>query len=135
MNYTSSFITVAEDCKADVAKVPKPRGKSKTVAEIQYGMLAEHPFTYTQEDVLFESWFRRQDLEVSEGEREALRDEFFAKDQPCLRTSPLTRSHGWGLVFDEDGRVALCAMESSDYQAHLDDDSLKKIPAMRSKRA
>lgn len=136
MNYLKSFIAVAEDCKVTEAKVPQARGNSKTVAEIQYEMIGEHPFEYTQEDVLFESWLRRQDLEdPSPDEVAALREQFFAKDQPCLRTSPLTRTHGWGLVFDDDGGVALCAMESPDYQKYLESGDLKVIKAMRSKRA
>jgi hypothetical protein len=98
-------------------------------------MLSEHPFTYTQEDVLFESWFARQGLEVGDDEKAELRKQFFAKDQPCLRTSPLTRTHGWGLVFDEQGRVALCGMDSPDYAKHLESGDLKVIKAMRSKRA
>jgi hypothetical protein len=135
MNYVGTFIEVAEDCKVDHGKVPAPRGSSKTVAEIQYEMLSEHPFTYTQEDVLFESWFARQALEVSEEEKADLRAQFFSKEQPCLRTSPLTRTHGWGMVFDKEGRVALCAMDSPEYASYAKSDDLKVIKALRSKRA
>lgn len=135
MNYTGTFIAVAEDCKVDHGKVPAPRGSSKTVAEIQYEMLVDNPYTFTQEDVLFESWFARQDLEVSDSEKEELRRQFFAKEQPCLRTSPLTRTHGWGLVFDPDGKVALCAMDSPEYSSYLASEDHKVIKAMRSKRA
>ncbi|MBS4753250.1 hypothetical protein KG112_10600 [Nocardioides sp. zg-ZUI104] len=135
MNYTGTFIAVAEDCKVEYGKVPAPRGSSKTVAEIQYEMLIDQPYTHTQEDVLFESWFARQDLEVSEIEKAELRTQFFAKDQPCLRTSPLTRTHGWGMVFDADGKIALCAMDSEDYPRYLESEDLKVIKAMRSKRA
>jgi hypothetical protein len=135
MNYTTAFISVAEDCKTDVAKVPQPRGNSQTIAQIQYEMISEHPFEYTQEDVLFESWFRRQDTDgVSASEKAAMRDEFFSKEQPCLRTSPLTRTHGWGMVFDDDGRVALCPIESDEYADYLSSRDLKVIPALRSKR-
>ena len=135
MNYTGTFIAVAEDCKVDYGKVPASRGSSKTVAEIQYEMLLKHPFAYTQEDVLFESWFARQDLEVSDQEKAELRKQFFAKEQPCLRTSPLTRTHGWGMVFDKEGRVALCAMDSPEYSGYLESSDLKVLKAMRSKRA
>lgn len=135
MNYRTTFIAVADDCKADHGKVPVPRGSSRTVAEIQYEMLAEQPYTFTQEDVLFESWFARQGLEVTEEEQAELRAQFFAKDQPCLRTSPLARSHGWGLVFDAEGRIALCAVDSAEYAAHLASGELTVLRAMRSKRA
>ncbi|WP_194837281.1 DUF6157 family protein [Nocardia sp. XZ_19_369] len=135
MNYMGTFIAVADDCKVDYGKTPVPRGSSRSVAQIQYEMLSEHPFTYTQEDVLFESWFARQDLEVSEAEKADLREQFFSKEQPCLRTSPLTRTHGWGLVFDEEGRIALCAKDSPEYGKYLESEELKVIKALRSKRA
>lgn len=135
MNYVGTFIAVAEDCKVDYGKEPASRGSSKTVAEIQFEMLRDHPFTYTQEDVLFESWFARQDLEVTAKEKAELRKQFFSKEQPCLRTSPLTRTHGWGMVFDKDGKVALCAMDSPEYAKYLKSPDLKVIKAMRGKRA
>nr|WP_269329315.1 DUF6157 family protein [Kineosporia babensis] len=131
----SSFISVAEDSKATEASVPPARGTGRTVAQIQYELLRDEPYAHTQEDVLFASWFERQGMEnVSGAEMAQLRAEFFAKDQPCLRTSPLARTYGWGLVFDEKGGVALCAMESPEYQELLHSD-LKQIKAMRSKRA
>jgi hypothetical protein len=135
MNYVGTFIAVAEDCKVDHGKVPAGRGSAKTVAEIQYEMISENPFVFTQEDVLFESWFARQNLEVSDAEKAELRAQFFAKEQPCLRTSPLTRTHGWGMVFDEEGRVALCAMDSPDYAKYLESGDHKVIKALRTKRA
>jgi hypothetical protein len=135
MNYVETFIAVAEDCKADRGKVPVPRGSAKTVAEIQYEMLSANPFTYTQEDVLFESWFARQGLDISEKQRAELHAEFFAKEQPCLRTSPLTRTHGWGMVFDQQGRIALVARDASEYADHLTSGRHKVLKAMRSKRA
>lgn len=135
MNYISTFIAVAEDCKVDHGKVPVARGPGRTVAQIQYEMLSEHPFRYTQEDVLFESWLARQEPAVRDGERAELRARFFSKDQPCLRTSPLARTHGWGLVCDAEGRIALCAVDSPEYRAHLESGDLKVIRAMRAKRA
>ncbi|GAA4976463.1 DUF6157 family protein [Actinoplanes utahensis] len=134
MNYISTFIAVAEDCKVGHGKVPAGRGPGRTVAQIQYEMLSTHPFTYTQEDVLFESWFARQGLDVDDAEKAELRAAFFSKDQPCLRTSPLARTHGWGLICDAEGRIALCAIDSPDYRGHLEAGDLKVIKAMRTKR-
>ncbi|MEV0897113.1 DUF6157 family protein [Actinoplanes sp. NPDC049802] len=135
MNYHGTFIAVSDDCRADHAKVPVARGSGRTVAQIQYEMLSAHPFTYTQEDVLFESWFARQGLAAGDDEKAELRAAFLAKDQPCLRTSPLARTHGWGLLFDADGRIALVAKDSPEYSAHLASDDHKVIKAMRAKRA
>ena len=140
-NYFDTFIAVAEDCPAAESKVPQPRGKSKTVAQYQYEMLSQ-AFAYTQEEVLFDVWLARQGdagklavESLATDEIDALREAFFAKGQPCLRASPLTKTHGWGVIFDADGKAALCAVESDEYQAHLGDPDLRVLNAMRSKRA
>jgi hypothetical protein len=117
---------------------PSHEGKA-TVAGLQYQMLAGHPFVHTQEDVLFGSWLQRQDLPKapSKVERARLREEFFSKPQPCLRASPLPKKFGWGLLFDEQGRVALCPMESAEYR-RLAGGREKKVlvlKAMRTSRA
>jgi len=136
-DYFDTFITVAEDCKTDVAKVPQPRGSKKTVAEVQFEMLSE-PFAHTMEDVLFHTWFDRSDhadADLAADELKALRDEYFSTGRACLRASPLTKTHGWGVVFDSEGRAALAASESDEYQQHLNNPDLTILPAMRSKRA
>ncbi len=137
-NYFETFIAVAEDCKVEQAKVPEPRGGKPTVAMMQYEMLSK-PFEHTQEEVLFEVWLARQDnldaTALAEDELVAMREQFFAKGQPCLRASPLTKTHGWGVIFDADGKAALVAMESPDYNKHLNNPNLEVLKAMRSKRA
>lgn len=140
-NYYDTFISVAPDFDGDVAKVPQPRGKRETVAQMQYRMLSEAPFEHTQEDVLFDIWLARQQQAgsiaetLADDEVASLRIEFFAKGQACLRASPLTKTHGWGVLFDSEGRAALVAMESDDYARHAADDQLTQLAAMRSKRA
>lgn len=135
MNYVNTFIAVAQDCKATSGKIPPSRGSSETVAQIQYRMIAGSPYLYTQEDILFESWFARQKLSTTEDEKNKLRDEFFKKDQPCLRTSPLTRTYGWGIVFDAAGRAALCSVDSEEYQQFEESDAYTTVKALRTKRA
>lgn len=140
-NYYDTFIAVAEDCPVAEAKVPQPRGKSKTVAMMQFEMLHDHPFEHTQEEVLFQVWLARQvasgaiDEHLADDEVAGLKDQFFAKGQPCLRASPLTKTHGWGVIFDSDGRAAICPVESDQYQAHISNGDLRQLKAMRSKRA
>ncbi len=134
--YYDTFITVAPDFAGEVAKVPQPRGSKKTVAEMQYEMLIDAPFEHTQEDVLFDVWLARQDRgELADDEVQALRDEYFSKGQACLRASPLTKSHGWGVLFDAQGHAALVAVESNEYEQHAANADLTVVPAMRSKRA
>ena len=135
MNYFQTLIAVADDCPVTKSVVPVDRGAKKTVAVLQYEMLAGSPYVYTQEDVLFNTWFRRQALpDKSEAEVAQLRAEFFAKPQACLRSSPLPKKYGWGLIFDQEGRVALCPMESKEYQELLAGDKVKVLKALRSSR-
>lgn len=134
--YFDTFITVAPDFTGSEAKIPSPRGSSKTVAEMQYEMLIDEPFVHTQEDVLFTVWLQRQERDnLADDEVAALRDEYFSTGQACLRASPLTKTHGWGVVFDASGRAALCAYDSPEYERYRDDPDLDIKPAMRSKRA
>ncbi|MGG4032980.1 DUF6157 family protein [Paenibacillus cisolokensis] len=134
-NYYRTLIAVADDCPLRASKVPEGRGGKKSIAQIQYEMLAGHPYEYTQEDVLFHTWLERQDIPKSESDIAGLRAAFFSKPQACLRTSPLAKKYGWGLVFDEQGRIALCPMESAQYRDLLDGGKVKVVKAMRSKRA
>lgn len=134
--YYDTFIAVAPDYGGATAKEPVPRGAKKTIAQLQYEMLIEAPFVHTQEDVLFKVWFDRQDFdELADDEIEALRTDYFATGRACLRASPLTKSHGWGVAFDSQGRAALMAMETADYARWSQDPAIKVVSAMRSKRA
>ncbi|GAA3134469.1 DUF6157 family protein [Planomonospora alba] len=116
LNYYDTLIAVAEDCPVDRAVVPP--GGGKTVAAVQFAMLAENPGALTQEDVLFETWLRRQEGlgEPSGAERAELRERFFAGPRACLRASPLPKRYGWGLLFDARGRITLCPVESEEYR-------------------
>ena len=138
MNYYQTLIAVADDCPVRQSVVPIQRGDNLTIAVLQYGMIAGNPYTYTQEDVLFQTWLQRQDMpkDPSEAELAHLREGFFAKPQACLRSSPLPKQYGWGLLFDPKGRVALCPMESTEYKNILSRKSgrVKILKAMRSKR-
>lgn len=132
--YYDTFIAVAPDYDGESGRVPAARAKP-TVAQMQYDMLIDAPFTYTQEDVLFTIWLERQALgDLSADEIATLRVEFFAKGQACMRASPLTKTHGWGVVFDSDGKAAIVAAGSAEYEDHLHDPSLHVVHAMRSSR-
>ncbi|MDQ4133215.1 MAG: DUF6157 family protein [Actinomycetota bacterium] len=116
LNYYDTLIAVADDCPVDHAVVPTERGGKPSVAVLQYRMLSGRPHVVTQEDVLFETWVARQQSVVEPSDRSRLRQEFFAKPQACLRSSPLPKRYGWGFLFDGQGRVALLVMESAEYQ-------------------
>ncbi len=131
-NYTNTLIQVADDCPAASGQAP-PASTPGTVAALQYALIAEHPYAYTSDDVLFEVYALRRGID--DAAKPAEREAFFAKDQPCLRSSPLGKRYGWGIHHDEQGRIALVAVGSSEYDALASDPSLTRVKAMRSRRA
>lgn len=136
MSYRNTLITVAGDCPATSATPPPLREEKPSAARLQYEMFHEHPYELTHDEVLFESKLRARrvpDEELSSN-REELWQEFFGKDQACMRASDLGKRYGWGIHFDTDGRGALVAMESEEYQRLLNDEAVVKRPAMRSSR-
>lgn len=133
MNYYDTFIEVAEDCPVSVAAVPRPKRDTKAVPFLQYEMIANHPYRYTQEDVLFEVFAERSG--IADENKPAERMQFFSKDQACLRASALGKRYGWGIHNNEDGKVALYAIESDDYKRFVSDNDINHVKAMRSKRA
>lgn len=132
-NYYETFIEVAEDCPTEFAEVPRSKGETKSVPILQYEMIAGHPYRYTQEDVLFEVHALRK--QIPEAQKQAEREKFFSKPQACLRTSSLGKRYGWGIHHNAEGKLALFAVESGEYQGFLDDPSIKRVKAMRSSRA
>ncbi len=133
MGYVSTFIAIAEDCRATGGEAPPAKA---TVAATQYAMLTAEPGHWTQEDVLLasSSGVRGRD-DVSEEELDRLRAEYFAEPRACLRASPLPKSFGWGLYYDAEGRITLYAVDSAEYRRLSADPSLTQLSAMRSKRA
>ena len=55
------IVVVALDCPTDEAVAPPPGRRGPSVAEVQHAMLTAEPFRWTENEVLFESWWRRQD--------------------------------------------------------------------------
>lgn len=132
-NYRNTFIEVAPDSPVDGPEEPPARATAPTVAELQYRLIAENPYRYTSDDVLFTVHAERAG--IPETEREAARAAFFAKDQACLRASPLPKRYGWGLHHDADERVALVPLGSAEYASLRADTELRHLLAMRSSRA
>lgn len=131
-NYYNTFIEVAEDCPRDKGEEPPLRGSKKTTVRLQYEMIAEAPYRYTSDDLLFSIHAIRNDI-PQEKRREA-RKGFFSKGRACLRSSSLGKRYGWGFHFDEDGKVAIYAVESEEYQKFINDENLQHLKAMRSSR-
>lgn len=129
-NYLNTLITVSTDTRAVAATVP-PAGKG-SIAEMQFMVMNGHDYELTSDDVIFTVFADRNG--VAEQERAVAREQFFAKGRPCLRTSPLAKSYGWGIYSDAEGRVALIPMGSSTYDALINDDTIVKKAAMKTAR-
>ncbi len=132
-NYIDTFIEIAEDCPVSSAEIPPLKGDKKSVANLQFDLLCENPYQYTSDDVFFTVLSIRKELRKDDMEEE--RKIFFSKGQPCFRASPLTKRYGWGVHSDKDGRVAIYGAETEEYKKFVADQSIKKLKAMRSKRA
>jgi len=131
-NYTNTFIAVADDCPVNKAEVPPVKGFDKTVANIEYDMLADHPYKFTSDDVLFKVYAIKHGLSDEGINKE--REKFFSKSQACLRASPLAKRYGWGIASNEHQKVAIFPVESDAYKKLLADDSKTQLKAMRSKK-
>lgn len=131
-NYTNTFIVIADDCPVQSGEVPTMKADTKTIACIQYDMVAKNPYRYTSDDVLFQVFADRKDL--TEAEYEDARAQFFSKGQPCFRASPLTKRYGWGVHFDRDGKMALFGAHTEEYQKMMQDPKLTIVKAMKSSR-
>lgn len=130
-NYANTFIEIAEDCKTEIGKIP-PEKQEKTVARMHYEMISEHPYQYTSDEVIFAIYAARNGIGAAELEDK--KAEFFSKGQPCLRSSPLGKTYGWGIHYNDESKMAIYPVESVDYVRLKDDPTLKHVKAMKSAR-
>jgi len=128
-NYFETLILAAPDCPVGEGTVPPKPG---TVAAMQYEKLIAAPYSRTSDDLLFEVFAERNG--IPEAERAAARVAFFSKGQPCLRSSPLVKTYGWGVHHDSAGRVAIYGVETAQYRDLIERKSLAKVAGMRSQR-
>ncbi|TJY39638.1 hypothetical protein E5161_18880 [Cohnella pontilimi] len=135
LNYYNTFITVAPDCPVETGTVPKDKKDGKTKPGIEFELAADRPYKYTQEELLFEVHVRHKQIPQEElaARREEIREQFFSKPMACLRASMLPKKYGWGIHFNEEGKLALYAMESSEYREFADGGrkGVKLLAAMR----
>jgi hypothetical protein len=131
-NYFDTFIEIAEDCPIDKAEIPPLKGQIKSVANYQFEMINKNPYKFTSDDVLFQIFANRKEL--LEEEMAKARKEFFSKGQACFRASPLTKRYAWGLHSNSEGKIALVAAGTDEYEKLINDPNIKKYKAMKSKR-
>jgi Family of unknown function (DUF6157) len=133
MNYYDTLIEVAEDCPVSQAQVPQARGDKKTKAVVEYELLVNHPYKYTEEDIAFETYAILHEIRKASWAKE--RQKFLSKGHPHLRVSALPKRYGWGLHNNAKGKIALIAVESPEYKKLMNDPRVTKVRAFRSKRA
>jgi len=131
-NFFNTFIEIAEDCPIDHGEIPLQRSDSKSVAQLQYEILSKNPYRHSSDDVIFQVFAQRNDL--TEPEMEEARIALFSKGQACFRSSPLTKRYGFGIHFNEEGKAALFACETEEYEHFVNDASVTKVKAMRNSR-
>lgn len=136
-NYYNTFIAVSADCPADRGTIPPEKQGGKTKPRIEYELISQNPYAYTQKELLFAVYVRHKGISPEEAEQQGnLREEFFAKPKACMRASMLPKKYGWGLHFDEEGKIALIPMESPEYRDFVEGrkSGVKVLTAMRNKR-
>jgi Family of unknown function (DUF6157) len=133
MNYYNTLIEVANDCPVTEAIVPKAKVGKRTKPVIEYEMIANHPYKYTEGDIAFELYAVLRNISKAIWPKE--RQKFLSKGHPHLRVSALAKRYGWGIHNNAEGKTALIAVESPEYKKLMNDARTVKIRAFRSKRA
>ena len=132
-NYYNTFIEIAEDCPLNIAEIPPLKANKKSVANLQFEMISQNPYTFTSDEILFYVFAARKGIAKNELEQE--REKFFSKGQPCFRSSPLTKRYGWGIHNNDKGKMALFGIGTSEYFKFIKDEKIEKVKARRSKKA
>jgi len=121
-NYYNTFITVSPDCPAEFGTVPPDKKGGRTKPSLEYELAAGQPYGYTQEELMFEVHVRHKEIAPEELEARGaeIRNEFFSKPMACLRASMLPKKYGWGIHFNEAGKMALIPVESAEYHRFVE---------------
>jgi hypothetical protein len=131
-NYSNTFILIADDSAATAGSISPLKGDEYTVAGLHFEMIANHPYEFNSDDVIFAVFTRRKEL--AESELQEARKLYFSKGQPCFRASPLTKKYGWGIHHNLEGKVALFSRDSTNYMHFEEDSNVFKVKAMKSKK-
>ena len=130
---TNTFIRIADDSPAQQGLVPKIKaGAEPSLARRHYDLLIEHPYEYDIDSFNFEIFCQRN--HIDEADRDSHRAAFFSKSHPCMRASPLTKTHGWGAHYNGAGKIAIYPVDSVAYRKLLNDSGNRIEMAMRSAR-
>jgi hypothetical protein len=133
-----TFVTIAADCPAKVGTVPSARGGAPTVPAIQHALLTAEPYRYDHQGLIWEVHRRREGIAEDGAETDAARRDLLSRPHPCLRASALPKRYGWGVHYDEAGRIAIYGVETERYRELASGAGAARpavVAAMRSQRA
>ncbi|AIQ51992.1 DUF6157 family protein [Paenibacillus sp. FSL R7-0331] len=139
MSYINTFIRVSEDCPVETGTVPVSAKALPPAHLIQFELLADSPYKYNHEELLYEVHVRHK--QIPREERLSRKTEIwaglFSKKHPCLRASMLPKCYGWGIHYDAAGKIAIYGKESPEYDKFTSEaeNGLTLLNAMRSKRS
>ncbi|WP_243767447.1 DUF6157 family protein [Paenibacillus agricola] len=138
MSYVATFIQVAADCPVEYGVVPISKKEAKPAHIIQYELLKEHPYFYNHEELLFQVYLLHKGIPLDQSGDilRQIREDLFKKSHPCLRASQLPKKYGWGVHYNEVGRIAIYGKETPEYRDFLEQagNKLTLLKAMRNKR-
>ncbi|MGG4201074.1 DUF6157 family protein [Peribacillus frigoritolerans] len=132
MSYKNTLITISEDSKVSSAKVPVIKNEKPTIAYIEHDLINNNPYKFTQEDVQFKTYLIKNQMEAENATE--LREQFFSKSKACFRASPLVKNYGWGIHYNNQGKIAIYDVNSEMYNLLLKQEDITKLKGMRSKR-
>ncbi|TDL85949.1 hypothetical protein E2R55_23415 [Vibrio vulnificus] len=132
MSYKNTLITISEDSKVSSAKAPVIKNGKLTIAYIEHDLINNNPYKFTQEDVQFKTYLIKNQMEAENAAE--LREQFFSKSKACFRASPLVKNYGWGIHYNNQGKIAIYDVNSEMYNKLLRQDDITKLKGMRSKR-
>ncbi|MDF2066849.1 DUF6157 family protein [Bacillus sp. Cr_A10] len=132
MSYKNTFILISEDSPVESAIIPMSRKEKPTIASIEYELIYNNPYKYTQDDVQFQTYVIKNEIESDQ--LDELREQFFSKPKACFRASPLVKKYGWGIHYNEEGKVSIYEMNSRPYHQFLHSDETTILKGMRFKR-
>lgn len=131
MSYKNTLITISEDSKVSSAKVPVIKNEKPTIAYIEHDVINNNPYKFTQEDVQFKTYLTKNQMEAENSAE--LREQFFSKSKACFRASPLVKNYGWGIHYNNQGKIAIFDVNSEMYNQLLKQDDITKLKGMSPK--
>jgi hypothetical protein len=127
--YTNAFVTIAPDCPVAAGTVPR---QPMSIAGLEHALLAGNPYHYAAHDLILD--VHRRHKNVGDSELDEFRAVLFAKSHPCMRLSMLTKRWGWGVHYDDQGRMALYGAETPEYRRFALRSDLRVMAARPSRR-